>query len=151
MSPSPALVAVPLLLAMVCGPVRNPDAVPRGNLAALASLEAASVRVVPARAPRPLEAAVEALMGVGCRILFTDPATGLVSFSTSRAAAGRDTLLEGTLRLAPVAEGVQLRLVLGGRTIWHGGEGDRTDAIARCSEALHVEFLEVVARGLSKP
>jgi hypothetical protein len=151
MSPSPTLAAVPVLLALGCVPFQNPDATPRGDLSALARLEAASVRVVPIRAPRPLEAAVEALMGVGCRIIFTDPATGLVSFTTSRATMSRDTILEGTLRLTSVEEGVQVRLVLGGRTIWHGSEGDRTDAIARCNEALHVEFLDVVARGLRKP
>ncbi len=148
-------VLFPLLVLLVGGTgctLENPNATPEWNGRALADLDSLSVRTVASKVARPFEAALDALLKADCRILHSDPASGIITFTTTRREVMTvrpwDTILEGTLRMHVRPEGLQLNLVLGGRTIWHGTDKDVTETFPRASLALHKEFLDRVEGAL---
>ena len=144
-------IALPALLVAAGCDLSQPDAAPRNNPVAMESLEQASNRIVLSRSANPLGAVVEALMKAKCQIIHTDPSLGLVSFTTSRRSnygLSRDTILDGTLRIQRVEQGLRLHLVMGGKEVWHSSEGDRVVPFSRAHEGFHREFMEIVAERL---
>jgi hypothetical protein len=148
------LTGVPaLVLLLACAP-QKPVGV-SGKAPSVGALENPAVRQVKTRAPQTMKALLGAMIGSGCQILYTDPNQGLVTFRSNRQSfhwplSERGSEVQGTLRVVAVSDGLELRLVLSGRVDWPGSEGQRSEYIARCSQALHEEFLDLAERGIQK-